>query len=199
MRNTIFYPWPTCLYSYFLGNGHFSTEVNKMMESLPAIQKAELAENLKAAAHQASVKLRDLKMQDPGRKLWCSLGAVLDPQNLGRLQASTEQIKKQIVDLPFVSKLDTLTFETGYFELQRIVKEDLKNPACANVDLVEILCSLKINHPDFANACLKALWICPSNVDCERSFSKYSLVVSDRRRRLLPENAETLTMIAFKA
>ena len=31
----------------------------------------------------------------------------------------------------------------------------------------------------------------------ERSFSQYSLVVSDRRRNLLPQNAELLTMVNF--
>lgn len=167
-----------------------------MLENLPPLQRADVTQNLKATAYQASVKLRDLKMQDPGRKLWSSLGAVLDPQNLGRLQESLH-LKKQ--DVPFVCKLDSLTFESGYTELQRVVKENLKSAECVNIDLIEILCSMRINHVDFANACLKALWICPSNVDCERSFSKYSLVVSDRRRRLLPENAEILTMIAFKA
>lgn len=170
-----------------------------MLGNLPALQRAEVAQTLKATAHQASIKLRDLKMQDPGRKLWSSLGAVLDPQNLGRPQASLQNLKKQLVDVPFVCNLDHLTFESGYTELQRVVRETLRCAECTHVDLVEILCSLRINHLDFATACLKALWICPSNVDSKRSFSKYSLVVSDRRRRLLPENAETLTMISFKA
>ncbi|KAJ8871860.1 hypothetical protein PR048_028200 [Dryococelus australis] len=47
----------------------------------------------------------------------------------------------------------------------------------------------------FLNAAVKSLWIPVDNVDCQRSFSMYSCVMSNRMTNMTPDNMEMLSIL----
>lgn len=65
-------------------------------------------------------------------------------------------------------------------------------------DPLQILIDMKIGvNVDLASLALSAIWTPVSNADSERFFSKYALVVSDRRTRMKEETVQTCSMLYF--
>lgn len=180
-----------------LTKGIFSEAVEKLLTKMKNVQSAALKEQFKHTSQLSLLKLHDLLSSDPSHALFHDIDALLNPKNIGNMSIEDKKFSKMADTLPFLKSVPKTEVAAGYMALQKLVNSELQKPHIANVDIVNLLCTLKCDFAQFAAAALKLMWIPTSNVDTERSFSKYSVVVSDRRRSLLPENAELLTMVAF--
>ncbi|KAK3931261.1 CGG triplet repeat-binding protein 1 [Frankliniella fusca] len=135
--------------------------------------------------------------KDPAKDYLLGLEALLSPRNLARSPLPAEEVKKSLQHIPFAKTIPLHDFMAGWSALSTLVKEEMKKPDFKTIKLVELLCALKMDYPDFASKCLQAIWIFPSNANSERSIRACNIVVNDLRRRLKPENAETLNIIYF--
>lgn len=59
----------------------------------------------------------------------------------------------------------------------------------------DMMLSFRANHPLFAEACIKAIFVPTSNTDVERAFSGYNDILTPRRCNLLAGNAELMTCL----
>ncbi|KAK3931228.1 Glutamate synthase [NADPH] small chain [Frankliniella fusca] len=163
----------------------------------PSSKRKEYIVVLQNAAKVCRAALVKFCNTDPAKELFLGLEALLSPKSLGRSQLPPNLVKEQMKKLPFIKKLSCEVFMTGQTALMRMVREEMAKPDFKSLNLVSLLCALKAEHLQFSNACLKALWILPANANSERSISSYNIVVSDKRRKLKPENAEMLTIVYF--
>ena len=82
---------------------------------------------------------------------------------------------------------------------------DVVHSACANyteINVIDVLMGLKAKSSTFreiCGKCMKSLWLPVSNADSERFFffSKYNLILTDKRRRMKEENIVTCGMLQF--
>ncbi|XP_066473343.1 uncharacterized protein [Tiliqua scincoides] len=163
---------------------------------LPKTQVSVQA-NLRAAAQSALEKLEQCQSQDPAKDIVEAIGALFDPRNAPKNRSAAQLVALQR-NVPFLSKVQAQQFLEGHTIFLNAIKEQLKGEDCVEVDVQGILNGLKLSHRDYACAALRAIWIPCSNAASERSFLNYSLVVTDKRRRLTAANAETLTMVSFE-
>lgn len=182
---------------HHLSTGLFSPAVRTKMSELRTVKQQDLKQCVKLAAERCKTKLTELMQNDPATKAFEAIDFLFNPRNVCRVNVETANFQKYIKNLPEMSQMPVDRFMNGYLVFKKMIESELSLPETSHVDLAKVLCSLKEDYSDFSKASLRAIWFPTSNVDCERSFSKYSLVVSDRRQRLTPENAERLTMIAF--
>lgn len=179
-----------------LGNGTFNETINDELKKLPPLLKESTRALLRETAQKSLVKLKGLLNSDPSKELFQAIGALFDPRNSSKFATTADLISYKRV-IPFLKQIDSQVFLEGYMVFQNAIKNELGKKDC-NVNVVETLCGLKVSQNVFATAAIKAIWFPCSNVDAERSFSTYSLVVSDKRRKLTAENVETLTMVSFE-
>lgn len=175
----------------------FSAELTSLLQGMTAVKKAEAVNQLKTTAQKSLIKLNNLIAEDPSKSMFTAIGKIFDPRTLSNAIPSIESTTAELKKLSYVSAIDSATFYEGYVVLQGLIKEEMKRPECTHVDICKIICSLREEYTEFVKVSLEAIWYPTSNVDSERSISRYGIVVSDRRRRLKPENAEILTMVAF--
>ncbi|XP_066480385.1 phosphatidylinositol N-acetylglucosaminyltransferase subunit C isoform X2 [Tiliqua scincoides] len=180
-----------------LTEGVFSERTVHECQKLPSEANASVQAKLKTAAKSALETLQQLRSQDPAKGVVDSVGALFDPRNAPKKKSVPELAALQM-SVPFIKYVQKLHFLEGHTAFLEAIKEQLKGEDCVSVDVQGILNGLKLSHREYACAALRAIWMPCSNAACERSFSKYSLVVSDRRRRLMAANAEALTMVAFE-
>ena len=180
-----------------LSDGVFSANILEELQQLPSKSNMPLQLKLTNAAQSVLVKLQKLKVLDPAKKIVESVGALFDPRNAVKNRSAVELVAMQ-KNVPILERVHSQQFLEGHTIFLDAVKEQLRKEDCVSLDVTEILNGLKLSHKEYAAAAVRSIWFPCSNADSERSFSKYSLVVSDRRRRLSAANAETLTMIAFE-
>lgn len=175
--------------------GMFNHTILQNLEQLPQKMQIKVKSKLTCVAQSALVKVRTLRTTDPARKTVEAIGSLFDPRHAPKNVSPTEllQFKK---NAPFLTKMESQQFLEAHSIYLTAIKNQLRHED--NVNVPEILMGLRPAHRDYATAALKCVWYPCSNVDSERSFSKYSLIVSDRRRKLTAANAETLTMIYFQ-
>lgn len=177
--------------------GVFSERTVCECQRLSNEAKTTVQAKLKTAAKSALEMLQQLRSQDPAMNIIESVGALFDPRNAPKKKSVLELTALQMI-VPFIKDVQKLHFLEGHTAFLDAVKEQLKGEHCVSVDVQGILNGLKLSHREYACAALRAIWTPCSTVASERSFSKYSLVVSDRRRRVTAANAEALTMVAFE-
>lgn len=180
-----------------LTEGVFSERTVSECQMLPSEAKASVQAKLKAAAKSALEKLQLLRSQDPAKEVVESVGALFDPRNAPRKKSAPELTALQM-KVPFIKDVQTQHFLEGHAAFLGVIREQLKGEDCVAVDVQSILNELKLSHREYACAALRAIWMPCSNAFSERSFSKCSLVVTDRRRSLMAANAESLTMVTFE-
>ena len=66
-----------------------------------------------------------------------------------------------------------------------------------DVNVLDILLSLKGDHSEFVECCVKALWVPCSNVDSERAISSYGNILTDLRTNTSPETLEMQLHVYF--
>lgn len=180
-----------------LSEGVFSEVITAECHMLLPKTQVSVKAKLRAAAQSALEKLEQYKSQDPAKDIVEAIGALFDPRNASKNRSPAQFVALQR-NVPFVSKVQTQQFLEGHTIFLNAIKEQLKGEDCVEVDVQGILNGLKLSHRDYACAALHAIWIPCSNTVSERSFLNYSLVVTDKRRRLTAANAETLTMVSFE-
>ncbi|PSN54596.1 hypothetical protein C0J52_07375 [Blattella germanica] len=67
----------------------------------------------------------------------------------------------------------------------------------SNVDCLQMLLAMKFKFPFFDEAAIQSIWTPTNSVDAERFFSKYNLIVTDRRTRLKESNIVVCCMLNF--
>lgn len=176
--------------------GSLPEEVTVLLTKQSTLKRAETTEHIKRTVKLSLCKLRDLMLKDPAGKVFKGINLLLSPRHLARAPLNQDSLKKIQSTVPLLREISLMHLQESHEVFRKCVVEEMATSV--TVDVLPILCSLKEDHLEFANLAIKALWMPTNNVDSERSFSQYSIVVSDRRRRLKPENAETLTMLAFQ-
>ncbi|KAJ8896335.1 hypothetical protein PR048_001679 [Dryococelus australis] len=68
-----------------------------------------------------------------------------------------------------------------------------------DVDCLQIMLALKLQHHKFSDSALKCLWTPTNSVDAERFLSKYNIIVTDCRNRMKEETVEICSMLSFNA
>ena len=175
----------------------FSTQLTTLLQEMTALSRAEVVKQLKTTAQMSLTKLKILTAEDPSKLVFAAVSKLFDPKTLGNQILSANNAMVELKKLSYATAIESSKFYEGYVVLQGLIKEELKRPECTHVDICKIICSLREEYTEFVKTSLEAIWYPTSNVDSERSISQYGVVVSDRRRRLKPENAEILTMVAF--
>lgn len=178
-------------------NYYHAEELRKILAELNTLKRSEIEHCLKLVAQHGCSKLQNLMTTDPSKR---ELDACCKAfRNINTACLDENVMQRLLRDLPGSpqSKPSVLDFIQGYAVLQKLVKDELRKPGTKHVNIFDLLCSLKGEYSKFAVFALFAVWLPASNVDAERSFSNYSIVVSDRRRNLTQKNAEILTMVTF--
>ncbi|XP_052124170.1 uncharacterized protein LOC127749561 [Frankliniella occidentalis] len=167
------------------------------LNTLPNTRRNNNKKQLQAAAVKFRTQILKYARTDPARDYLLGLEALLSPRNLGRSALPVDEVKRHLKNIPFAKEIPIHEFVAGWSSLSTMVKEETRKPGFKSINLVDLLCALKGDFPIFASKCLQALWILPSNANSERSIRACNIVVTDLRRRLKPENAETLNIIYF--
>ncbi|XP_063216748.1 uncharacterized protein LOC134542793 [Bacillus rossius redtenbacheri] len=177
--------------------GNFGEETSLALQSCGRdVAKAQVKSALVKAASHGYTKLLALISSDPASHLYSEL-SVFDPAQI-LITEVTKDLGKKLKKMALFKDCDESQLLQGYKELQFLVKKQLGDKSDASLDLIAILLSLSVNHPEFSKGALKSVWLPCANADCERFFSKYSSVLSDQRQRLNAENVAILSEIYFE-
>lgn len=173
-----------------LADGVVGDKTTVVIKTLSTVQAGQVKVQLKNLGTKCLTKLNQLISEDPARECFKSMGALFDFRNIAsntaddRLYALTQKV-------PVLKVIDKLDFLKGYKALQNSVK----NQDCGNI--IDTVVGLKEEHPVFASLTAKVLWLPVTNVDCERAFSAYSNVQTDKRFNLKPSNLEIMLTAYF--
>jgi hypothetical protein len=178
----------------FIMNGQFG-DVGIKLAGVSATQRAALETDLKACGHKTLTKINKM-MQGSETQILTALSSLFDPSMALITATQLAKVTAYFANLPFFERFtgDVLLCYSAFHDLLRVQSEG------GQVDLTTALLSLKVKGPvytQFAILCLQSVWLPVSNADSERFFSKYTMIVTDRRTSLSEKNIETCAMLQF--
>lgn len=174
----------------------FSVETKQILSFASETTKKELEFYLTQAAKKSLLKLESQSVINETNLYYETLSQLFNPSVAG--SKPSINVKQTIVlfkNLPLFNLLTESQCIEGYQhffkQLLEIIKSDLKP------DILQLLLATKVKYEEFSCAAIKSIW-CPVNsVDVERFFSKYNLIVTDRRTNLKKLSVEICSMINF--
>lgn len=125
-----------------------------------------------------------------------TLSQLFNPSVVG--SKSSINVKQTILlfkNLPLFNLLSESQCIEGYQHFFKQILDIIKNNL--KPDILQLLMATKLKYKEFGCAAIQSIW-CPVNsVDVERFFSKYNLIVTDRRTNLKESSVEICSMINF--
>lgn len=177
-------------------DGFFPAETKKLLDSMSAKKNRKIVLNFKDVATKSLLKLNSHSMSDDTNLFYETLSELFNPSVAG--SKSTLNVGQTVVlfkNIPLLSELSEALCLEGYEHFFKQLVANIKNGV--KPDIIVLLMATKIQHEQFGCAAIKSIW-CPANsVDAERYFSKYNLVVTDRRTNLSQTAVETCSMLSF--
>lgn len=171
--------------------GVFSECVNDKLNQLKSVDKGKVTEAMKNAASHMSLKLDTLIASDTAKKFLEPVADLFNKQSVLTQNVTGEEFKLLFSKVPSLMNVPLDECVHAYIDL----KEQLKNE---NLTVYEVLKSMCSEHKSFVDGALRALWMPVSNVDCERFFSQFSCVLTNRRTNLSLTNLELLSSYAYE-
>lgn len=164
--------------------------INKLQSE---VKKGEMRQLLENMGSLCETKLTSLLMSDTARVFSVNMGKLFDETNIVR--NSELSVVQTAAKVQLLKHLDSQVLLSGYICLQSIVKECIEKGESVNV--LDILLSIKGDHSQFVECCVKALWVPCSNVDSERAISSYGNILTDLRTNSSPETLEMQLNVYF--
>ncbi|KAJ8883492.1 hypothetical protein PR048_015336 [Dryococelus australis] len=139
------------------------------------------AAKLAATGQKCFLKLSSLVGADPAKLFLENVGRLYDPRNIIAKGPEVDalDVEAQVKTLPF---------------LQAVI-----NASGGDVDVLAILLSLKYDFQEYPCCAMKCVWIPVANIDSERAFSQYNIMMTDKRTALKADNIEVMLGICFGA
>lgn len=160
--------------------------------------KEKLKEQIRQCMQKCFAKLDSHMQGNRTNEFFMALGSLFDPtvagQNVKIHVGSLETLKDKI---PFFSEISRDDFIESYESFHDHLVANIRSNN--EVDCLQMLLALKLTSSKFADAALKSIWAPTNSVDAERFFSKYNIILTDRRSRMTEETLETCSMLAFNA
>lgn len=183
-----------CKSFVLLKDGFFFEKTSAELALLSKHCQVQLTSLFKSVGEHSLQKLHYLIDSDAGKDFISSLGKLFDPREVVQTDLGNNDVCDLMKKIPILRELPLSQVVEPYSifktKICSLCKED------KNVNVILILLSLKSDFSSFVNAAVKSLWIPVNNVDCERSFSMYNCVMSDRRTNLTPDNMELMLSMA---
>ncbi|KAJ8893981.1 hypothetical protein PR048_006582 [Dryococelus australis] len=151
--------------------------------------QVQLTSMFKSVGERSLETLHHLINSDAGKDI-SSLGQLFDPRNVVQSDLGHNDDCKSISKLPLLRELPSSQVVEPYSAFRDGICSICKEGKY--IDAIVVLFSVKSMFSCFVNATVKSLWIPVNNVDCEKTFSIYSCVMSDKSTNLAPDNMEIM-------
>lgn len=176
-----------------LSGGFFFQNTSEILETLSKQSQQNLTSQFKSLALKCFNKLEDLRGNDTAKEFIRAVGTLFDPRNV--IQSVPSDISSLVKCVPILNQLAPSVYLEAYSIFRDTVKKEAE---CGNnADVLSILFSMRSDFPSFVESAVQAMWIPVSNVDCERAFSSYGNIMTDKRTSVTAENMELMTALAF--
>lgn len=178
------------------GDGLFSQSTKDLIDKMQEKNKPHARDLLKSAAQKSLLKLCTHTLPNATNIFLKELSENFNPAICGaKLSIDESVLLASLKKIPHFEKVPQNDLIEGYLSLHRHILKSVKSNE--QPDVLQMLLCEKIKFEAFCSAALSAIWSPVNSVDAERYFSRYNLVVSDRRRRMKEETIQTCSMLAF--
>lgn len=172
-------------------------KTKRSLTVLPSQKRRNLEDRIKSVSKKCDEIFTHHLSSDPAKSLFKAARTLFDPSKIITSCSNEVKVAEAKANLSLLKSIPFPSFKVWHELLVDSVKDAMKSNACKN-DLVSIvLLGMRINHLEFATACLQVLQMPVSNVDCERGFSAYGNILTANRNRLLPANVEAMMCFYF--
>lgn len=177
--------------------GVFPPKTNEQLTKITSLaNRAKVTANLKESCQKGHTKLMLHMRPGTANDIYKEAGQLFNPAIAGQTVRVNETLLKQKMrKLPAFVAVSEQTFIDGYLYFHRQLTSLLAEGD--KVDIVQLLSATRETNAEFANAALRTVWSPVNSVAVESFFSRYNLVLNDRRTNLTEENLETCSMLSF--
>src|SRR5258705_8347840 len=171
--------------------GIFADSVTESLQQMNAVEQNVCKKKMMDVAEKMGIKLDKLMKNDPARVSGRYRQVVLQekPTTLNTSSDMLEYLLKSVPRFKGCSMEDAVI---GFREVVGLVRD--KDVLL----LLDALIAMRDEYVDFSTRCLKAIWLPVSNVDSERFFSTYAMVLTDKRTNLSLTNLEVLSSFTYE-
>ena len=166
----------------------FGTETDRCVDQLDEEGKKDSVAHFNKGFELASKKLKK-HVENSQAMGFYKLCQIFDPRTIGTVAHELEKYS----DIP--------SLKNPSHELQEewnvYISAALSGNLSPDLDLNAYWKSMIYRTPKLAKIALDLIWLRTTSVDCERSFSQYNSLLTDRRERLSEEHTKQLLMLKF--
>jgi len=175
-------------------------KTKQCLNALSGSKATTVKVRMQETAKECHATLTRLLSTDSGKEFFSAVETLFHPPKMLSNDLTDPNVLLDAKrDINLLSSVPDSEFLVLYALLKDEVRNALeKSKPDDKIDIVElVLIGFKATNVEFAVMCLKVLYMSVSNIDCEGGFSAYGDVLSPKRCRLLPENAETMLSLYF--
>lgn len=166
----------------------FGTKTDELLDKMSMAEKRRALDNLHDAFHLAFTKFSKHWDTHPAKEVY-RLIRVFDPRQAPAMEKNIQPYTQ----LKTLANPSAELYEqwTAY---QRFVSRE---PLVSSLGLDEYWRGLSVRFSKVAEVAFPYIYFPVSSVDCERSFSKYKTLLTDKRESLTEMNTKRLTIMYF--
>nr|XP_057913311.1 uncharacterized protein LOC131107370 [Doryrhamphus excisus] len=166
----------------------YGPEMDELLRQLKIREKREVLDNLHEAFHLAFTKFSKHWDQHPAREVYRLL-RVFDPR---QAPAMEKRIEAYTTLKPMANPSPELSEE--WMAYQHCVSRE---PLPTDMELANYWRGMSTRFPRVAEVAVPYIYFPVSSVDCERTFSKYKTLLTDKRETLTEQNTKRLAIMYF--
>lgn len=175
--------------------GYFDVKTSSLLNDHEEIESQTLKNMLIKANEKGFNKLTlHMSLKDTN-EAFLHIGQLFNPSIAASFTMNPSVLSESFSKIPFFRTGKQSDYIDGYTHFHRLILQSIQRNEDPNVK--DILLATQCCFPSFAKAALQSIWSPTNSVDAERFFSKYNIVVTDRRTALKESNVEITTMLAF--